>query len=298
MPHATTAASSFVLIPPQDAVSTFTMGSMRRKDTQPIHEVALTPGEMGTAPVTVEQFTSYIEKNEQSARSWGRMLYGPNSHISGIIWEDSKSVRRQLEIDFNNNESFAEMSPIVKLIPTMEEFENRFKRPINGGAQFLKPDHPVVMVDWFEAATFAFLAGGRLPTEAEWECAARAGREGDEVYSTLTGKLIPENAHWNHNGKIKVTAPVMSYLTNPWGLCDMTGNVWEWVHDWYASSYAKLPTINPAGPAEGATRVLRGGSFFDNEDELRVANRKHEMPHRCFINIGFRVFLPHNSLTR
>lgn len=295
MSYATAAASSFVPIPPRDTALTFMMGSARCKNAQPVREVAFTPGEMGIAPVTVEQFTAYIEKYQRLGNNWGRLIYGPNGHVRGIWWVDLRTFEHQLGAEFNVIQSVSRASPLKKLIPTMEEFIGRFARLKDGVARFLKPDHPIVMVNWYEAWTCAFLAGGRLAMEAEWECAARAGREGDGLYGTDTGKLTPENAHWNHNGKVRETAPVKSYPPNPWGFYDMTGNVKEWVHDWYAGSYAGLPTLNPAGPLEGSTRVLRGGSFSDSESELGVAYRSHEQPHRCYTNIGFRVFLPKNS---
>lgn len=261
--------------------------------------MALTPGEMGITPVTVEEFSAYIEKNQRLANNWGRLLYDSNGHVQSIMWENSETVEQQLRGEFNEDTPPISISSLRKLIPTMQEYKGRFALLRDGGAQFLKPDHPAVMVDWYEAAAYAFLLGGRLPTEAEWECAARAGREGDDVYGTDTGKLTPQNAHWNHNGRIKITARVKSYPPNPWGLYDMSGNVQEWVHNWYVSAYTGtdtgLPTVNPAGPIEGETRVLRGGWFSNTGDVLGVSYRFHEHPHRYSATIGFRVFSPIHS---
>jgi formylglycine-generating enzyme required for sulfatase activity len=143
-----------------------------------------------------------------------------------------------------------------------------------------KEDHPVVGVTWDEAAAYCKWAGGRLPTEAEWEYAARGGKDG--LKYPWGNEITPENANYS-GSKWKGTSPVRSYPANAWGLYDMAGNVWEWVADWYDEKYyAALPPDKPVedphGPQSGTVRVLRGGSFFFDTWILRAAFRGRFVP--------------------
>jgi formylglycine-generating enzyme required for sulfatase activity len=151
-----------------------------------------------------------------------------------------------------------------------------------------KSDHPVNCVDWSQAAAYCQWAGRRLPTEAEWEKAAR-GVDG-RIYPW--GDQSPDAALANFNEKVgRTTTPVGSYPAgvSHYGALDMAGNVWEWTADWfYDTYYAKSPHENPTGPGPGFERVLRGGAWFNSANFVRAAYRGRNTPDSRNDYVGFR----------
>lgn len=156
--------------------------------------------------------------------------------------------------------------------------------------------HPVERVSWEEAQAFIKRLNEReghdvyrLPTEAEWEYAARAGS--DELYSFGDGSSeLSKYAWYGNEGYGGRTSPVRYKQPNAWGLYDMHGNVWEWVQDWYGESYyANSPTNDPKGPESGKFRVYRGGSWVAKAANLRASIRFSGLPSSRSRDIGFRL---------
>jgi formylglycine-generating enzyme required for sulfatase activity len=165
----------------------------------------------------------------------------------------------------------------------MKENPSRFK-----GAKKL----PVENVTWDECQDFLKKMGDadgrayRLPTEAEWEYACRAGSTGLYCFGS-DQKLLRFYAWYADNANEK-THPVGEKKPNRWGLYDMHGNIWEWCADWYGN-YPPRAVIDPKGPETGTNRVLRGGSFHSPALFLRSAIRGYFAPSQRGLNIGFRA---------
>ena len=155
------------------------------------------------------------------------------------------------------------------------------------------PDYPMYYVSWEEASEFCRILSRKtgkkysLPTEAEWEYAARGGQKSDKT--KFSGSNLVSYVAWYDDNSNSSTHPVGSKNSNELDIYDMSGNVWEWCYDWYSNSYSRGDVDNPTGPASGSSRVLCGGSWCSNASYCRVSYRNCSSPGNRFSNLGFRV---------
>jgi formylglycine-generating enzyme required for sulfatase activity len=230
----------------------FVMGANGQGDFEgPAREVTLRAFRMDATPVTNAQFHRFINATG----------YRTRAEVAGSAWGHVGDDFRPVE-------------------------------GLNWHAATLpdRGDHPVTYIAWADALAFANWAGKRLPTEAEWEKAARGGRPG-ALYPW--GDSTPDGSQSNFAQTpafIPPTTPVKRFAPNEYGLYDMVGNVWQWCADWYqADYYAGGSRVNPTGPEQGQHRVRRGGSWNVIQTfRLRCANRGAVDPGMTVPNLGFR----------
>ncbi len=170
---------------------------------------------------------------------------------------------------------------------TVEAYEKFAGLPVSDKADAsVHPEadksEPIVVVTWEEARDYCKWEGGRLPTEAEWEYAARGGSSAAR-YGAL------DQIAWYQKNSGNRTHPVSQKVANGFGLFDVLGNAWEWVNDWYDGTYySESPNVDPIGPKSGTMHVLRGGSWMNTANLLRVSDRGRSNADLRFNYFGMR----------
>ncbi len=255
-------------------------------DEAPAHRVRISRDfYMGAHEVTVGQFRQFVEASGFVPES---IKDGTGAYGYRVDYDPSKTARG-------------------------DAFEGRDPRYSWLNPGFAQTDtHPVVNITYADALAFAAWLSQReghryrLPTEAEWEYAARAGtrsryHSGDAPDSLLKVANVfdaDSAIHWlrwkdmalTGSDGYAFTAPVGSFAPNAWGLHDMHGNVWEWVSDWHADDYyAKSPGLDPQGPSDGHVRVRRGGSWHTWPFYARVSYRNYNAESSRYTLLGFRL---------
>ena len=223
----------------------------------------------------------------------GDFLMGCTSEQGGDCGNDEQNVRRVTVDGFYIGMLEVTQSQWEKVIGT-----SFYQQKTKAGASStygVGPDYPMYYVSWEEAMEFCRILSNKtgrtytLPTEAQWEYAARGGNKNEGT--KYAGSNMIDVVAWytdNSGGNAHI---VGSKRANALGIYDMLGNVWEWCKDWYANPYVSYDTNNPVGPSSGSSRVSRGGSWGSYASGCRVANRSCNSPGNRNSSLGFRVVL-------
>jgi formylglycine-generating enzyme required for sulfatase activity len=250
----------------------------------PAHEVELAPFSIGRYAVTNAEFGAFVAATGHRTEA---EAYGWSFVFAGLLREDFPPTRE------------------VAGAPWWRQVEGTDWAHPEGPESSIadRAEHPVVHVSWNDASAFCAWADARLPTEAEWEYAARGGRVGcrypwgDELEPGGEHRMnVFQGTFPTHNTMADGyagTAPVAAFAPNAYGLHQVTGNVWEWTADWFDPAYYRVsPRENPQGPPAGAARVMRGGSYLCHAsycNRYRVDARSSNTPDSSTGNLGFRL---------
>ena len=251
----------------------------------PVRPVTLSPFHIDTYPVTNRDFAEFTAATKYQTDAekfeWSFVFYAhiPRERFNELV-EDTVAA-----------------APWWCKVPGAS-----WKHPEGPGSNVTsRPNHPVVHISWNDASAYAAWAGKVLPTEAQWEYAARGGLEqklypwGDEL--TPNGKHLCNiwqgefPRHDTAEDGFSGPCPVDSFPPNAFGIYSITGNVWEWCSDWFQTRFTSKPSQDPAGPSRGDSKVMKGGSFLCHAsycNRYRVAARTSNTPDSSTSNLGFR----------
>ncbi len=243
---------------------------------EPVHEIRLSPFAVGMAPVTNEEFASFVEATGYETEA---ERFGWSFVFAGFLPDDSEPTRA------------------VARAPWWRQVHGaQWRHPEGPGTGIDGRDaHPVVHVSWNDALEYCGWSGTRLPTEAEWEYACRAGST--TMYSFGASATSLKDYAWfagnTYGGDESYAHQVSQKRANAFGLYDMHGNVWEWCSDYFdPRQYLAGGAEDPRGPEAGDQRVIRGGSYLCHASycrRYRVDARSCNSPDSSSGNTGFRV---------
>ncbi len=296
---------------------TFMMGGdndQSSPDELPKHKVTVDGFWMDETEVTNRQFVKFVEETgyittAEIKPDWEELKKGappgtPKPPDSVLVAASLVFIPADQRVNLNDYSQWWRW-----------EKDANWRHPHGKGSDITgKEDYPVVHISYFDALAYCKWAGKRLPTEAEWEWAARGGltnniypwgnepiEKGNPKANTWNGEFPYKNTEWD---KYFFAAPVKSFQPNKYGLYDMAGNVWEWCSDWYRADYYELVNKpegikNPPGPVDSydpedpwsQKRSMRGGSFLCNDSYcsgFRVARRMKTTPDSGMEHLGFR----------
>ncbi len=223
----------------------------------------------------------------------GEFMMGCTSEQGSDCGNDEKNVRRVTVDGFYIGMLEVTQAQWEKVMGT-SIYQQRNKVNSSWNIYGAGADYPMYYVSWEEAMEFCRLLSNKtgktytLPTEAQWEYAARGGKKADGT-KYAGSNMVDVVAWYGENSSSGSTHPCGTKRANALGIYDMSGNVWEWCKDWYADSYTSYDTNNPTGPSSGSSRVDRGGSWRGNASACRVAFRGCNPPGLRSNYLGFRV---------
>lgn len=222
----------------------------------------------------------------------GEFMMGCTSEQSDC--DDDENVHRVIVDGFYIGMLEVTQSQWEKVVGT-SVYQQRDKANTSWPMRGTGADYPMYYVSWDEAVEFCRILSNKtgktytLPTEAQWEYAARGGKKADGT--KYAGSNMIDAIAWYTNNSSSSTHPCNTKRANALGIYDMSGNVWEWCTDWYSDSYDSYDTNNPVGPSSGSDRVDRGGSWGSGAGNCRVAYRDNNPPSSRRPYLGFRVVL-------